>query len=224
LGDFPSFKWKDIALEIPVDLSDWNILDIGCNAGFYSLELAKRGGRVTAIDCDEHYLLQAEFVTDLLGLSSSIVFKKMQIYDLAACNETYDLIWFMGVFYHLRYPLLALDIISRHAKKLLVFQTMTMPDPEYYNNKVNISLDERYLLNQKGWPKMAFIEHCIEDDPTNWWVPNSTAVKALLRECGFSLLSIPTHEVYVCKKITEISKNDIREEEYCAATGLLRKN
>ncbi|MBN1600500.1 MAG: TIGR04290 family methyltransferase [Chitinispirillaceae bacterium] len=220
LGDFPLFKWRDIASGIPSDLSNWSVLDIGCNAGFYSFELAKRGAQVTAVDCDEHYLAQAKFIAQVSGLSSSIVFKKMQIYDLASCKESYDMIWFMGVLYHLRYPLLALDIISRHIKKMLIFQTMTMPDCDYYENRTNISLEERDLLSKKGWPKMAFIEHSIEDDPTNWWVPNSTAVKALLRECGFSLLSNPAHEIYICKKTNWIDTKDAREEEYLAATGL----
>jgi tRNA (mo5U34)-methyltransferase len=151
-----------------------------------------------------------------------ITFNKMQVYDLAASEETYDLIWFMGVFYHLRYPLLALDIISRHASNMVVFQSMTMPDRETYDNRLDIKLDERELLCESGWPKMAFIEHSIENDPTNWWVPNSTAVKALMRECGFSLLSIPSHEVFIFKKTSEVSHHDIREEEYLAATGLSR--
>lgn len=43
LGDFPSFKWKKIKKAIPDQLDGWNVLDIGCNAGFYSIELAKRG-------------------------------------------------------------------------------------------------------------------------------------------------------------------------------------
>jgi tRNA (mo5U34)-methyltransferase len=222
LGDFPYFKWKEISGEIPLNLSNWRILDIGCNAGFYSVELAKRGGQVTAIDCDEHYLRQARFIAGILDLSPLITFKRMQVYDLAALEETYDLIWFMGVFYHLRYPLLALDIISRHASNLVVFQSMTMPDRESYDNRIDIKLDEREVLCGSGWPKMAFIEHSIENDQTNWWVPNNTAVVALMRECGFTLLSTPSHEVFIFKKISAIGPDDIREEEYLAATGLSR--
>jgi tRNA (mo5U34)-methyltransferase len=224
LGDFPSFKWAEIKEHIPKDLSNWRILDIGCNAGFYSFELAKRGGRVTAIDCDQHYLDQAIFLAELLGVSKSITFKKMQIYDIAAWSEKFDLIWFMGVFYHLLYPQLALDIISRHSENLLVFQSMTMPDSEMYKEKADVSLDERYLLCSKGWPKMAFVENTIEHDPTNWWVPNVSAVKAMLKECGFTVLSMPADEVIICKKTADIAKDDIREQEYRSATGLSRED
>ncbi|HJU26111.1 MAG TPA: DUF1698 domain-containing protein, partial [Rhodanobacteraceae bacterium] len=61
LGDFPAFKWREIAPHVPSDLSGWRVLDIGCNAGFYSFELAARGARVTGIDIDPHYLDQARW-------------------------------------------------------------------------------------------------------------------------------------------------------------------
>ena len=46
LGDFPTFKWEQIRDHLPTDLSGWTALDIGCNAGFYSFELARRGATV----------------------------------------------------------------------------------------------------------------------------------------------------------------------------------
>src|SRR5919108_2697041 len=42
LGDFPAVKWKHIAAVFPDDLTGMSVLDIGCNAGFYSIELKKR--------------------------------------------------------------------------------------------------------------------------------------------------------------------------------------
>ena len=47
LGDFPSVKWRRFAHAIPADLSGMSVLDIGCNGGFYSLEMraARRGAR-----------------------------------------------------------------------------------------------------------------------------------------------------------------------------------
>src|SRR5918997_6765494 len=52
LGDFPSFKWLEVAPHLPKDLTGWRALDIGCNAGFYTFELARRGARVTGIDVE----------------------------------------------------------------------------------------------------------------------------------------------------------------------------
>src|SRR4051794_27445843 len=71
LGDFPSYKWEQIAPHLPDDLDGCRALDIGCNAGFYSFELAKRGAQVLGIDHDPHYLRQAEWARSRLGLDDS---------------------------------------------------------------------------------------------------------------------------------------------------------
>jgi len=59
LGDFPAVKWRVLGPHLPERLDGWTALDIGCNAGFYTFELARRGAHVTAIDLDPHYLDQA---------------------------------------------------------------------------------------------------------------------------------------------------------------------
>src|SRR5437868_11431475 len=43
LGDFPNVKWKHIAASIPQDLTGATVLDIGCNGGFYSIQMKRRG-------------------------------------------------------------------------------------------------------------------------------------------------------------------------------------
>lgn len=220
LGDFPAFKWKQILGSLPKSIKDWNVLDVGCNAGFYSFELARMGATVSGIDIDSHYLRQARWALGKYGLKDKVNFTKMQIYELAECSKKYDLVWFMGVFYHLRYPFLALDIISRITKRLLVFQTMTLPSPEGFEQNTNISLFNREVMNQQGWPRMAFIEHSIEDDPTNWWVPNHSAVMAMLRSTGFEVIARPGDEIYICEKMAvKMSLKDMREVEFRAAIG-----
>src|SRR5690606_9993462 len=68
LGDFPRFKWDQLKEHVPEDLHSWRILDIGCNAGFYSFELAKRGAQVLGIDLDTHYLKQAQWAAKVYGM------------------------------------------------------------------------------------------------------------------------------------------------------------
>src|SRR4051812_36218259 len=82
LGDFPRFKWEQIKDHIPLDLRGRTALDIGCNAGFYSFELARRGAKVTGIDPDERYLAQARWVARACGLESSTTFRKLSIWDM----------------------------------------------------------------------------------------------------------------------------------------------
>ena len=123
----------------------------------------------------------------------------MQVYELARKHLEFDLVWFMGVFYHLRYPLPALDIIARKMKRLMVFQTMTMPEEEVSVQPQDIDINQRNLMLSAGWPKLAFIEYRLSGDPTNWWAPNRSAVEAMLRSCGFDIVHRPAHETYICR-------------------------
>jgi tRNA (mo5U34)-methyltransferase len=124
LGDYPSVKWKRFAAAVPQDLSGKSVLDIGCNGGFYAIEMKRRGAaRVMAVDSDEAYLAQARFAAQVLD--AEIEFAQLSVYDVGALAERFDIVLFMGVLYHLRHPLLALDLIREHvAKDLLVFQSM----------------------------------------------------------------------------------------------------
>jgi tRNA (mo5U34)-methyltransferase len=197
-GDFPSFKWQQIEGSIPQDLSGWRVLDVGCNAGFYSFELARRGASVLAVDVDEHYLAQARWAARQFGLQDRVEFRQQQVYDLARSAEAFDLVWFMGVFYHLRYPLLALDILAQRTRRMMVFQTLSMPGEEVYPDTEDHPITEREPLLDAGWPKMAFIEHKFSGDPTNWWVPNHAGIEAMLRSAGLRVTTRPAEEIYVC--------------------------
>src|SRR4051794_38577328 len=108
LGDYPAIKWTRFADAIPGDLRGRSVLDVGCNAGFYSIEMKRRGAdRVVGIDSDDRYLAQARFAADVLDVD--IEFQRMSVYDVAMLKERFDVVLFMGVLYHLRHPLLALD-------------------------------------------------------------------------------------------------------------------
>ena len=221
LGDFPTFKWKQIEPYIPHDLHGWRVLDIGCNAGYYSFQLAERGATVTAIDVSDHYLSQAKWAADLLGLSERIEFRHMQIYELARTPDEYDLVWFMGVLYHLRHPLLALDIVRRKTHRQMVLQTLTLPGRRIGPATNNLSWQDRNRMCDPDWPFMAFIEHRLASDPTNWWAANENCVEAMLRSSGFEVIGYPTHEVYLCKPThpDEVTEN-LAEAELMAVLGI----
>src|SRR5947208_15455632 len=76
LGDYPRQKFQRFANAIPADLTGRTVLDIGCNAGFYSIEMKRRGAaRVVGIDFDDKYLSQARFAAEMSG--ADIEFRKM---------------------------------------------------------------------------------------------------------------------------------------------------
>jgi tRNA (mo5U34)-methyltransferase len=201
LGDYPAVKWRQFADALPADLSGRSVLDIGCNAGFYAIEMKKRGAyRVVGIDSDEAYLAQARFAAEVKGLD--IEFRRLSVYDVAALGETFDLVIFMGVFYHLRHPLLALDLIHRHAARdLLLFQSMQRGSPEIEAVGRDYRFEEWEIFDRPGFPRMHFIEHRYAGDPTNWWIPNRACTEAMLRSAGFEILARPEEEVYVCRRI-----------------------
>jgi tRNA (mo5U34)-methyltransferase len=227
LGDFPRVKWQQIAPFIAPDLSGWRVLDIGCNAGFYSFELARRGAQVTAMDIDARYLRQAGWAARQYGLESRIEFRQGSVYELAGSRERYDLVWFLGVLYHLRHPLLALDIVREITLSQMVLQTLTMPGENVITPPDSIPLDERLPLTRPGWPHLAFIERALENDPTNWWAPNHACVEAMVRAAGFAVRARPGHEIYICepnptepevhRRLREIELRALRPN--CAATS-----
>lgn len=200
LGDYPSVKWRRFSGIIPDRLEGKTVLDIGCNAGFYAMEMKQRGAeRVLGLDTDEEYLAQARFAAEVKGLR--IEFRKMSAYDVGQLREKFDLVIFMGVLYHLRYPLLALDLIHEHvAKDLLLFQSMQRGDSHVDAIEKNYDFWTTDQFDSAGYPKLHFIEHKYADDPTNWWVPNRACVEAMLRSAGFAITAHPEEEVYLCER------------------------
>jgi tRNA (mo5U34)-methyltransferase len=215
LGDFPSFKWRQLETALPADLSGCRVLDIGCNAGFYSFELARRGGDVLAIDHDPHYLRQAHWARDRLGLTQRVELRQLGVYDLPQLDEQFDVVLFLGVMYHLRYPLLGLDLVSQKVRGNLVLQTLTLPGDGQVSTPHDLSLDERAQLTEPGWPTMAFVEHQMAGDPTNWWLANAAAVEAMVRSCGLRVLDRPAHEMWLCER----EKPFVHGEELGRATA-----
>ena len=199
LGDYPQVKFASFGHALPTDLAGQSVLDIGCNAGFYSLEMKRRGAaRVLGIDTDEHYLRQARFAAEVCELE--VQFERMAVWDIASLEERFDLVIFMGVLYHLRHPLLALDLIHEHvAKDLFLFQSMVRGSKAVAPLKDDYLITDTTPFDMAGFPKMHFIEQRYSNDQTNWWIPNRACTEAMLRSSGFKIEQRPEDEVYLCR-------------------------
>ena len=200
LGDYPRFKWEGFKQAVPEDLSGLTVLDIGCNAGFYALEMKRRGAdRVVGIDSDPRYLRQAAFAAEHAGLAVEL--RQLSVYDVARLGERFDLVIFMGVFYHLRHPLLALDLIHEHvARDLLLFQSLQRGDERAGAVAPDYDFAEWAVFDRPDFPKLFFVEERYAGDPTNWFIPNRAGMDALLRSAGFVVEQRPEREVYLCRK------------------------
>jgi tRNA (mo5U34)-methyltransferase len=197
LGDYPRTKLERFAGALP-DLTGKTVLDIGCNAGFYAFEMMRRGAaRVVGIDSDARYLAQARLAAEVLG--HEIELHQMDVYSVGELGEKFDLVIFMGVLYHLRHPLLALDTLHDYVTRdLLLFQSMQR-GPAPAPVAADYPFEETSVFDRPGHPAMYFVEQRYAGDWTNWWIPNRACVEAMLRSSGFAIEHGPTDEVYVCR-------------------------
>src|SRR3546814_13901755 len=115
----------------------------------------------------------------------------MSVYEIGHLSERFDLVLFMGVLYHLRHPLLALDLLYEHVVgDMLVFQSMRRgPDlvepvaPDY-------PFEEQGQFERSAYPSLYFVEDRYAGDPTNRWLPNRAGREGLLRSSGSELVKI----------------------------------
>jgi tRNA (mo5U34)-methyltransferase len=126
--------------------------------------------------------------------------RELSVYDVGVLGERFDIVLFLGVFYHLRHPLLALDLIHEHvARDLLVFQSMQRGSSEIEALEEDYPFGEVELFDRPSFPRMHFVERRYSGDQTNWWVPNRACSEALLRSAGFEILARPEEEVVICR-------------------------
>lgn len=200
LGDYPAMKWRKFAHAVPEDLRGRTVLDIGCNAGFYAIEMKRRGAdRVVAVDSDPRYLAQARLASEVLGVELEL--RQLSVYEIGKLGERFDLVLFMGVLYHLRHPLLALDLLAEHAVgDTLVFQSLLRGSTEVPPLADDYPFTETGIFAREGYPLMYFVERSYSRDHTNWWFPNRACAEAMLRSAGFEIVDHPEDEVFICKR------------------------
>ncbi len=160
-------------LELPADLSGKSVLDIGAWDGVFSFEAERRGAsRVLATDSycwsGEGWGTKEGFLTAGRILGSQVDDMEIDVMDLSPERVgTFDLVLFVGVLYHLRHPLLALERVASVTSDQLIFDSHT-------------------AMTKERDPVMLFYPGTeLNNDPTNWWGPNPPAVEAMLRDVGF---------------------------------------
>jgi tRNA (mo5U34)-methyltransferase len=161
-------------IHLPASLEGLSVLDIAAWDGFFSFEAERRGARrVLATDsfCWDNggWGTKAGFDLAKKALNSRVEELKIDVMDLSPANVgVFDVVLFLGVLYHLRHPLLALERVFSVTKGYVVLET---------------SLDK--LWDRR--PVMAFYPGSeLAGDHTNWWGPNAAAVEAMLKSVGFA--------------------------------------
>jgi tRNA (mo5U34)-methyltransferase len=175
-------------LVLPPDLSGLEVLDIGPADGYFSFECERRGAkRVVALDFAEpgrFGLLEAKE-----ALRSRVQCEFGNVYDLMPESYgTFDIVLFMGVFYHLRYPLLAFDRISPICRDYMAFETFFLPDEP----------------NDRAMYQFFRFDEAAPGDYTVWFAPNAKAIEDGLFSAGFEPRHLVTHgirTVYLAKRV-----------------------
>lgn len=183
------FIWPVIRGSLPISLEGRSILDVGTNAGFYPIQASLMGAsRVVGIESMPEYLDQARFCRQIWDLD--IEYLQLDAHDLKEVDETFDIVIFAALLYHLKNPLAALEDVAAICSDAMIFESEIIP-PNPRNRlflHTGSGRNLRYAKHQEGF--MKFIERDeLNDDGSNWWVPDVACVLGMLRTAGFTNFS-----------------------------------
>ena len=204
--DHPKGEWQVIRNLIPADLSGKSLLDVGCNAGFFSVEAKRRGAtRVLGVDSQRHHIRQACFVRNVLRLD--IEFRRMSVYDLASSAiGQFDITLALGLLYHCKHLVRALENLFYITKETLVLETAVYPVPETLRSLINqLGLEAPDVARGRATHLLAYVENPPEAKEAvyNWFLPTLSSMTALLKNIGFSDVAVHPYNdraVYVCRR------------------------
>jgi tRNA (mo5U34)-methyltransferase len=149
----------------PKDFGGKTVLDIGCNAGFYSFVAKLRGAKsVLGVDHQQEYVNQALFMRDILGID--VEFKQGDGHELDEGSEPYDIVINTGVIYHLQNPVDFLTKVAKVTREMMYLETEALTDP---------------MHSEYAW----FIEGEYGGDISNWWVYGPLCAERMARAAGF---------------------------------------
>ena len=201
-AEHPRPTWEKVKVCLPADLSGQSVLDVGCNAGFYSIEMKRRNAaRVLGIDSQRELVRQANFVRSVLGLE--IDYRRMSVYDLDPRElGQFDVTLALGLIYHCKHLVLALEKLFLVTRKLLVLETAIYPPRKTPQSFVYPVGGTEPTLHP-----IAYIENQpdAKEAVYNWFLPSTAALCALLKNIGFDEVTVmPDSEtdraVIACRK------------------------
>jgi tRNA (mo5U34)-methyltransferase len=173
-------------LNLPADCTGMRALDIGTFDGYFAFELERRGADVTAIDNLPPHRSGFGIVKEFLH--SNVEHQVANVYDLNPEQfGQFDLILFLGVLYHLRNPMLALDRIREISVGRLWVESFVidMAYPTAEGRSEPLAEVAPKLTNDR---LMQFYPRSeLNNDFSNWWGPNLACLRAMLEACNFTV-------------------------------------
>jgi tRNA (mo5U34)-methyltransferase len=220
-ADHPRGTWEIIQRCLPENLSGKTVLDVGCNAGFYSIEAKRLGAaRVLGVDAQRHLINQALFVRRALSLD--IEYRRMSVYDLSRSSVGgFDITLALGLIYHCKHLVLALEKLFEVTNDLLIIETAILPP-----NKTPRSFEDAVAGPAITLHPLVYAENPAESkEPIfNWFLPGTKSLEALLRNVGFGEVTFfdlqpAGRAVVLCRKV-ETPSGQIVLSQFSAGLAL----
>lgn len=168
----------------PKDLTGKTVLDIGTYDGYFTFEAERRGAK-RVVAYDRHPADHLGFATahELVGSKAEYVIGS--VYDLSPeTHGVFDVVLFLGVLYHLRHPLLALDRIHSVCREILFVESHVLDESFLYQGQFKPLRKVSPLLTDS--PVMQFYPGKeLNNDWSNWWSPSIECVRLMLETSGF---------------------------------------
>ncbi len=163
--DHPRQRWESMAPGFPASFAGKTVLDVGCNAGFFSFVAADRGAKkVVAIDYNEGYIEQAKLCGEVRG-DKNVEFHVGNVHNVTSLKEKFDITLCIGLLYHVQDIAGAIRAIANVTKEMAIVESAIHPG----NN------DKPLVLVASGTGRQP-----------GTWHPNMTALKYMFEKVGFT--------------------------------------
>lgn len=185
--------WALIKPAFPADLKGASMLDVGCNAGFFSILAKSRGaGRVLGVEFLDMFFEQAEHIRKIWQMD--IEYRLMDAHDIGKIDEQFDIVMFAGILYHLKNPLQVLEYIGHRCRDAVVVESEVIPDDPRNLLMARIGPRGNFRLTATTKGFMKFYERDeLNGDSSNWWAPDTECLMGMLRVAGFKYFSRPVY-------------------------------
>ena len=170
----------------PKDFTGKTVLDIGCYDGFFSFEAERRGAK-RVLATDRHPIDHCGFAVAQELLGSKVEYAVASVFDLdAAVHGTFDVVLFLGVFYHLRHPLLSLEKIRRVCSGYMFLETQVLDSQFVHNGRIT-TLAQMHPDLANAMILQFYPGYELNNDPSNWFSPTTKCLEAMVSTSGFGV-------------------------------------
>ena len=160
---------------IPTDLAGKRVLDIGAWDGWFSFEAERHGAEVTAIDCVE----VANFLELQKRLASRVSYRILDFYELSEAGlGVFDIVFCLGILYHLKHPLLALEIVCGLTTDTAIVESFVTDADTWREHQDEVPTMEFYETDELG------------NQLDNWIGPSVNCLMAMCRAAGFARVEL----------------------------------